>query len=134
MTNRDPSLEAAFVKLMALIYRNVVQPHYKTSKKEVYATAVHNVDIMPGRGRSMTSTATIIRSISACSVGLLSTITVRLVFLCVVTDAIRFVFFNNDINLPSKLLFQTSPASVLRLILVFCYTVCAVLFCAQIAN
>jgi hypothetical protein len=91
MTNRDSSLEAAFVKLMALIYRNVVQPHYKTSKNEGY-----NVDIMLGPGRSMTSPATIIRRISAYSIDLHLIITVRLVFLCVVTDAISFVFFNND--------------------------------------
>jgi len=33
MTNRDSSLEAAFVKLMALIYRNVVQRHCKRARK-----------------------------------------------------------------------------------------------------
>jgi hypothetical protein len=34
MTNRDSTLEAAFVKLMALIYRNVGQRHCETSKKD----------------------------------------------------------------------------------------------------
>jgi hypothetical protein len=34
MTNRDSSLEAAFVKLMAMIYRDPMQAHYRTTKKE----------------------------------------------------------------------------------------------------
>jgi hypothetical protein len=34
MTNRDSSLEAAFVKLMAIIYRDLMQPHYRTAKRE----------------------------------------------------------------------------------------------------